>query len=124
MYDLNMIIAKFWWGSGGVKRGIHWLRWDSPCVSKLDGGLGFREFEAFNLALLAKQGWRLLQDEDTLCHRVMKAKYFPNGSFMDANMGSSPSFVWRSLIKGRKVLQAGCLWRVGDGHNISIYQHK
>ena len=43
---------------------------------------------------------------------------------MNAKMGNSPSFVWLSLLEGRKVLEAGCLWCVGDGHKISIYQHK
>ena len=54
--DLNMIIARFWWGNGREKKGIHWLNWDLLSVSKLDGGLGFKDFESFNLAFLAKQG--------------------------------------------------------------------
>ena len=52
--ELNMIISKFWWGARWDKRDIHWLRWDLLCVSKLDRGLGFKDFEAFNLTLLAK----------------------------------------------------------------------
>lgn len=45
-----MLIARFWWGGDIDKRKIHWKNWESLCVSKLDGGLGF---EAFDLALLA-----------------------------------------------------------------------
>ena len=50
VHDLNIILAKFWWGSKGEKRGIHWTAWDNLCVSKMDGGIGFKDFESFNLA--------------------------------------------------------------------------
>ena len=39
---------------------------------------------------------------------------------MSAELGSNPSFTWRSLIEGRTVLNKGVLWRVGNGENINI----
>ncbi|OMO57673.1 reverse transcriptase [Corchorus capsularis] len=91
------------------------IAWDSLCVSKADGGLGFKDFETFNLALLAKQCWRLSQNTDSLCFRVLKAKYFPTSRFMSARLGSNPSFLWRNLLAGRKILEAGSRRRVGFG---------
>ena len=96
------------------------MQWDQLCVSKVDSGLSFEDFEAFNLALLAKQGWRLLQNEGT----QMKAKYFPNGNFLNVVLRNFPSFVWRSLMEGKKVLEKGGLWRVRRREKILIFEHK
>ncbi|OMO52067.1 reverse transcriptase [Corchorus capsularis] len=116
IHDLNMILAKFWWGGTNENRKIHWKAWDDICVSKLDGGLGFRDFEAFNLALLSKQCWRLIHNPDSLCSRILRAKYFPQGDFFKASLGHNPSFIWRSLLEGRKVIRAGSRWRIGSGN--------
>ena len=45
------------------------------------GGLGFRDLHLFNLAMLARQGWRLIQDPDSLCGQILRAKY---GSLLTA----------------------------------------
>ena len=77
---------------------VAWMSWDRMCHSKEEGGLGFRDLKSFNLALLAKQGWRLQTNSSSLFSRVYKAKYFPNGDFVEAEVGKNASFAWRSIM--------------------------
>jgi len=115
------VIRKFWWGSKEGKRKTAWVAWDSMVKSKSLGGLGFRNMELFNLALLAKQGWRLLKDPSSLSARILKAVYFPNTEFLEAELGSSPSRVWRSITDGREVLKEGLIKRIGTGASTPIW---
>lgn len=39
---------------------------------KVDCGIGFKDFEAFNITLLAKQFWKLIQNLDALWVRVLR----------------------------------------------------
>ncbi|GAA0164873.1 hypothetical protein LIER_29160 [Lithospermum erythrorhizon] len=75
-----------------------------------------------NLALLAKQGWRVITKEASLLSNLLKGRYFRLSLFIHAKLGSNPSFGWRSLLEGRKVLATGIWWRVGDGQEIDIYK--
>jgi len=52
---------------------------------------------------------------------VFKARFFPQGSFLNAKESSSASFEWRSILKGRDVIIKGVVWRVGDGKQIRIW---
>jgi len=51
---------------------------------------------------------------------MFKAKYFPNGSIFQAKT-SSGSFAWQNILKARKVISDGMLWRVGDGKTIWVF---
>ncbi|KAG5541122.1 hypothetical protein RHGRI_021110 [Rhododendron griersonianum] len=70
------------------------------------------------LCKLIKQGWRLLLKEGTLLQRVLKAKYFPSSSFLEALPASNPSWTWQSILKGRRVLVEGIRWRIGNGRRV------
>ena len=59
---------------------------------KKDGGLGFHDLEAFNDALLANQFLRILHYLTSLVSSVLKAKYFLNGSILDAGLDYRPSY--------------------------------
>ena len=100
--DLNMMLAGYWWGDKGSKKRIHWKNWEHLCCSKLDGGLGFRDFESFNLALLAKQWWRVLQNENSLCFKVLKSRYFPHLPAHRPGNVCNASYLWKSLMEGKK----------------------
>ena len=103
---------------------MHWDKWSILCSSKSVGGMGFRDLRLFNDALLGKQGWRLFHDKNTLLHIVFHAKYFPNGSILDAKESPSSSFELKSILLARDVITRGATQRVWNGRNIRIWDHR
>jgi hypothetical protein len=88
--------------------------------TKAMGGMGFRDIGMFNLALLKRQAWRVLQDPSSLSARMLKAVYFPDGEFLDAAVGDSPSRVWRAIVEGKEVLSQGLIRCIGTGEKTNI----
>lgn len=90
-------------------------------MAKGRGGLGYRDIECFNRAMLAKQGWRLLKHPTSLVVQVMHAKYFPRGNFLDSNLGSN-LLCMEEHLEGKKLIREGIIWRVGDDQSIKIWE--
>ena len=100
--DMQRAVPGFWWGAKKDWKSIHWTKWESLCHAKGRGGLGFRDFACFNQALIAKQSWRIIQNPESLMMKILQARYFKSTNFLQAKLGSKPSFIWRSILWGDK----------------------
>ncbi|KAK8341379.1 hypothetical protein V6Z12_A08G162600 [Gossypium hirsutum] len=118
--EIENICARFWWQKGHGKRGIHWCQWKHLCRPKEECGMGFRSMTQFNIALLAKQGWRFINYPNSLVAQVFKAKYFPEDVFLNSRLGNNNSFVWRSIWATKGILEEGCCWKVGSSPSILV----
>ena len=118
--EIEVLIRKFWWGYRGEQKKIHWLSWEKLCLPKGEGGMGFRELSKFNDSFLAKQVWMLNSNGESLFYKVFKAKFFPNCSIMECDNPNKGSFVWKSLLQARHVLDLGTIWSVVNGEPIRI----
>ena len=86
--------------------------------------MSFRDLRAFNLAMLAKQGWRLLRDNNSLVYHCLEARYFPRYHLFDAKESPNCSFTWKSIVVALPILKSRCCWRVGSGHSIRVIRDK
>ena len=96
------------------------MRWEEFCKPKIESGMGFKDLTMFNDALLAKQAWQLLHNKDSLFYRAFKTRFFLNCSILEVKEGTSGSYIWKSILKGRVVLKKGVYWRVGIGEDILL----
>jgi hypothetical protein len=119
--QISTMICRFWWAQQENENKVHWLSWEILSKPKKEGGLGFRDLYGFNIAMLARQAWRMLIDPESLCARVLKARYFPNNSILEATATTGISYAWRSILKGIQLLKEGLVWRIGDVSSINMW---
>lgn len=122
--EYSQLVRNFWWGHDKGERKVHWISWEKLTSPKTFGGMGFRDIKCFNQALLARQAWRLLTMPDSLCARILKAKYYPHGNLLDTAFPSVSSPTWKAIEHGLQLLKDGVIWRIGNGTNIKIWRHR
>ncbi|XP_010490159.1 PREDICTED: uncharacterized protein LOC104767890 [Camelina sativa] len=120
--QLASVMADFWWRNKQNSKGMHWRAWEHLSKPKSEGGLGFKEIEAYNIALFGKQLWRMLMNPNSLIARVFKSRYFSKSSPLSAKLGSRPSFAWRSIHEAQELLKQGVRAIIGNGESVNLWQ--
>ncbi|GAU29337.1 hypothetical protein TSUD_227080 [Trifolium subterraneum] len=127
--SLNSIFCQFLWGGSEENQKMVWIKWDSVCLNKKNGGLGVRRLREFNFSLLGKWIWRILEEKDSLWKQVLQAKYDQEGGRIRFVEGVGSCW-WRSLNHIRtgvglldpRWLVDNIVRKVGDGRNTLFWK--
>jgi len=121
---------NFLWGGSSDQIKIPWIRWETVCLPKEQGGLGVKDITSFNISLLGKWKWDLLQNQGETWTRVLEAKYGGWRSLDGPLRVSSESLWWRDLKTiyhhahlGQQ-LNKSILWKVGCGDKFKFWEDK
>ena len=82
--------------------------------------MGLWRLHEFNLALLCKQGWKLMLEPTSLLTPMLKARYFPHSTFLQASLGNNPSYTWHSIWATLDILHRHSRLSVGNGASILV----
>lgn len=118
---IQSAVTRYWWDANEETRKMAWVSWESMAKPKDTGGLGLRDFQDFNVALLAKIGWRLLQNPTCLLGKVLFGKYCLDDDLLNVSVTTSCSHGWRSILLGRDLLIKNLGWVIGDGTSVNIW---
>lgn len=61
-----------------------------------------------------------MQHADYLTFCFLKEKYFPRSTILNATVGYKPSYLCRSLLVAKDLVQEGEAWRIRNGENVCI----
>jgi hypothetical protein len=62
------------------------------------------------------------QFSDSLCARMLKAKYYPNGELVDTVFPGEASPTWRAIEHGLDLVKRGIIWRISSVTKVNIWR--
>ena len=77
---IDKACRKFIWSGTSNQQRMSMVSWDTLCKPKAYGGLGLKELNVMNKALLMKLSWRIISAKDSLWVQVLCTKYGVNNS--------------------------------------------
>ncbi|GJU27028.1 hypothetical protein Tco_1165649 [Tanacetum coccineum] len=95
---------KFLSIAGKLKKGKAKVAWESVCKPNLEGGLGIRRHEDFNVALMATHIWSILTHKESLWVKWIHSYKLKGRSFWDVPCLGDVSWGWRKLLQIRPLI--------------------
>ncbi|KAF4357903.1 hypothetical protein G4B88_027787 [Cannabis sativa] len=91
--------------------------WDSMCKPKSRGGLGFKRSADINFSLIAKLGWVMASNTQSLWKSVLLEKYCRHSDFLTTEIPTSASLVARGIWATKDFIADNSIGQLGKIHS-------
>ncbi|GJY75851.1 hypothetical protein Tco_0480967 [Tanacetum coccineum] len=109
------------WSNGDSAKGKAKIAWKYICRPKECGGLGIRNLESWNEALLAKLLWNIASKKDTLWVKWIHMMKLKEGSIWNVQYTSNDNWHWKCLLEIRDKIADRMQYEIGDGSKVYLW---
>ncbi|KAL9670184.1 hypothetical protein QQ045_007735 [Rhodiola kirilowii] len=124
---VNSICANFLWSGKSTGRGCHLLDWSSVCSGKKEGGLGIKNLDIMNDAMVMNQLWDLNKNNLNVWSEWIKAYWTKGTHWWENDHLIQSSWVLRRLayckrfsVKCTDVVNGRLVW-IGEGEGFTVH---
>jgi hypothetical protein len=89
--------------------------------AKRIGWSWFEKMKEVNLALISKLGWKLLTNFDSMWVAQLHCKYLHSSSFFSPSSLSSPSWLWKAILKSISIISKGACNQIYSLSSLPIW---
>jgi len=119
--SIESLCSRFLWNGDITKKAAAKVAWETLCLPKQEGGLGFRSFSLWNKTLCLKLIWRLFSSKDSLWAEWQRQNRIKDGGFWMIDENKQTSWTWKSLLRLRPLASSFIRGLLGDGKNLSFW---
>lgn len=98
---------------------MHLVSWEKICTPREQGGLGIRELESMNKALMGRLAWNMLVKLENLCSMVLREMYGREADlYKECVVKKSDSRTWKDLASCWKEITGQIAWECRSGQDV------
>lgn len=114
--QINRLLRNFLWNGGTPK-----VSWAKVCTPKNQGGLGIRNLDLWNVALMSTHLFHIVSNKNNLWVKWIHEHRLRGRSFWEVKTSQNSSSVWKKLLLLRPIVRKFFYHQLGDGKNTSFW---
>ncbi|XP_074318592.1 uncharacterized protein LOC141655409 [Silene latifolia] len=98
---------NFLWDNSSDYRKVPLVAWEKVCCTKEEGGLGIKDQETINKALIGRLVHWIMEERDSIWVNWVHQNYLKGKAWLDYKPSVNSSWVWRRICKVKEEMLTG-----------------
>ncbi|GJX90807.1 RNA-directed DNA polymerase, eukaryota, reverse transcriptase zinc-binding domain protein [Tanacetum coccineum] len=122
--EINSLFKGFLWCQGELGKGKTKITWSTVCKPKDQRGLGLKDMNLWNEALLSKHIWNIVAKKDSMWVKWIHEERLKGTSIWKVEPDVNASWGWRNLLKIRDKIRHHVFHKIGNGKGVSAWHDR